>query len=130
MRVLLQRDIGGFSLSDEALDWLLAHGCREFTLSMSDHEMDLCAVHESEYGDRYFNEVPLETVGMGYCGTYSGGSARCNTLLLQCFDELGDRFSSCPGEIQAVEIPDDVEWGIGENDAGVEWIFEKHRTWP
>jgi hypothetical protein len=28
-----------------------------------------------------------------------------------------------------VEIPDDVEWQIEEYD-GLEWVAEKHRTWP
>jgi hypothetical protein len=27
-----------------------------------------------------------------------------------------------------VEIPDDVQWIIEEND-GMEWVAEKHRTW-
>ncbi len=31
-------------------------------------------------------------------------------------------------ELKIVEIPDDVEWELGDYD-GCEWIAEKHRKW-
>jgi len=31
--------------------------------------------------------------------------------------------------LRVIEIPDNVEWQLEEYD-GVEWIAEKHRTWP
>jgi hypothetical protein len=31
-------------------------------------------------------------------------------------------------ELKVVDVPDDVDWEIGEYD-GTEWVAEKHRTW-
>jgi hypothetical protein len=31
-------------------------------------------------------------------------------------------------ELKVVEIPDDVEWEVGDYD-GCEWVAEKHRKW-
>ena len=31
-------------------------------------------------------------------------------------------------KLKIVEIPDDIEWTI-QNEDGIEWIAEKHRTW-
>jgi hypothetical protein len=31
-------------------------------------------------------------------------------------------------QLKIVEIPDDIEWEIGQYD-GIEWVAEKHRKW-
>lgn len=70
------------------------------------------------------------------------------SLVLQVFDEIGqDMFTAkeevlehggswpphknktYPGIVEAVEIPDDVEYEVDQYDGGWEFIREKHRTW-
>ena len=53
---------------------------------------------------------------------------RADPVFIQVVEELGEKASGRFGQLEIVEIPDDVEWTIEEYD-GVEWIAEKHRTW-
>ena len=53
---------------------------------------------------------------------------RNNVLLVKVIEELGDLANGKYSKLKVVEIPDDVEWEI-EEDNGIEWIAEKHRTW-
>jgi hypothetical protein len=53
---------------------------------------------------------------------------RHDPILLQVFDELGQRMSADEGsEIKCVEVPDDLEYFVGSYLG--EWIAEAHRTW-
>jgi hypothetical protein len=52
---------------------------------------------------------------------------RHDPVLLQLFDELGQKMSGQDYEVHALEIPDDVEYFVGSYLA--EWIAEAHRTW-
>jgi hypothetical protein len=42
--------------------------------------------------------------------------------------ELGKNANTDYSELEVIEIPDDVQWEIGEYD-GLEWVAEKHRVW-
>jgi hypothetical protein len=54
---------------------------------------------------------------------------RNDPKLLQVFDELGQATNGPFAELQAIEVPEGVEWQIEEYD-GYEHVAEKHRTWP
>ena len=54
---------------------------------------------------------------------------RDDPLLVQVVKELGRAASGECAKLVIVEIPDDAEWEIEEYD-GIEWVAEKHRTWP
>ena len=54
--------------------------------------------------------------------------ARDDPHLVAVVTELGEAANDHHSQLKIVEIPDDVEWEIGEYD-GLEWIAEKHRTW-
>jgi len=41
---------------------------------------------------------------------------------------LGEEADTRYSDLKVVEIPDDVEWHVGEYD-GMEWVAEAHRTW-
>ena len=55
--------------------------------------------------------------------------ARNDPVLVECVETLGREAASdnC-AELKIVQIPDDVEWEIGEYD-GIEWVSEKHQKW-
>ena len=61
------------------------------------------------------------------CG-YDFEEDRTNTELVRVVEKLGDCASGELAQLKVVEIPDDIEWEIGEYD-GAEHIAEKHRTW-
>jgi hypothetical protein len=48
--------------------------------------------------------------------------------LVQTIRDLGADAAAPISVLVLVDIPDDVEWEIGEYD-GFEWVAEKHRTW-
>jgi len=54
--------------------------------------------------------------------------ARNDPILVQVVEEMGDKAWGRYAKLAIVEIPDDVQWIIEEND-GMEWVAEKHRTW-
>ena len=49
-------------------------------------------------------------------------------VLIALVEEMGERANSCYSRLKIVEVPDDADWYIEEND-GMEWIAEVHRTW-
>ena len=54
--------------------------------------------------------------------------ARDSPQLVQIVEQFGDCANGCYSSLKVVEIPDGVEWTIGEYD-GCEWVAEAHRTW-
>lgn len=54
--------------------------------------------------------------------------ARDDPLLVECVEALGEEASGSFADLQIVEIPEGVDWQI-EDDDGVEWVAEEHRTW-
>jgi len=60
--------------------------------------------------------------------TYDIEIKRNDPILVEIVEQLGESANGSFAELKVVEIPDDVVWGIEEDD-GHEWIAEKHRTW-
>ena len=60
--------------------------------------------------------------------TYDIEIKRNDPILVEIVEQLGESANGHLAELKVVEIPDDVVWGIEEDD-GHEWIAEKHRTW-
>ena len=54
---------------------------------------------------------------------------RDDPALVQVVKELGDKANGYLSHLVVVEIPNNVQWEIEEYD-GLEWVSEKHRTWP
>ena len=54
--------------------------------------------------------------------------ARNDSKLVECVEKLGEEANGMCAELKVVEIPDDVNWEIGEYD-GLEWVEEVHRRW-
>lgn len=63
------------------------------------------------------NEIPYES------------PERNCPILIDVVERLGEAASSSgSSKLQITEIPDDVQWEIGEYD-GMEWVAERHRRW-
>lgn len=115
-RIAINRSIGGFGISTKAFLWLIEHGSEA---ARSDWELMAESRAETQkiYGDDWrpdWHVSPLEPN---------------DPLLLQCLDELGQAAWGEGREIKIVEIPDGVEWDIGESEEGYQWVYEKHRIW-
>ena len=106
MDVVINRCYGGFSISREAFEALLARGSKE--------AMNVKAETLANY--EQFNAY------------YLFENDRANPDLVAVVKELGQRASSKVAELTIVTIPDDVEYTIEECD-GFEHVAEKHRTW-
>ena len=53
---------------------------------------------------------------------------RDDEALVKVVEQLGKKADGPYSSLKIVEIPDGVEWEIGEYD-GAEWVAEKHRVW-
>lgn len=108
-KILINTSIGGFSISKKAVLWLREKGCEEAFQTILDDE-DVNNIEHYRYM------------------SYRNRLERNDPLLLECFNALGSDFSE-DAEIKIVEIPDGVDWEIGEAEEGTEWVAEKHRKW-
>lgn len=53
---------------------------------------------------------------------------RTNEKLIECVEALGDKANGDCAKLSIVEIPDDIEYYIGDYD-GIETVHEEHRSW-
>lgn len=77
------------------------------------------------YGGFGFSEKAMEFLGVG---SEWPDIARNDPKLVECVEKLGEEANGTYAELKVVEIPDDVNWKIGEYD-GLEWVEEVHRRW-
>jgi len=66
----------------------------------------------------------LEWDGYGYCPKVD----RHDPKLVECVETLGDKANGKLARLVVIEIPDDVNYTIGNYD-GVETVEEVHRSW-
>ena len=112
MKIVINSDYGGFSLSDEAIE---AYAERK-EITLRKEEQKHYSVLSSDYyldNGEWFNcrEIP-----------------RNDPTLVEVVEKLGEAAYGFAANLKTVEIPEDVDWCIEEND-GREWVSEKHRTW-
>jgi hypothetical protein len=83
----------------------------------------------------YALQAEVEANGEGYkrlneMGWYysTRDVERSDPDLVAVVRELGDEAAGDHAQLDIVEVPDAVEWGIEEYD-GMEWVAEAHRVW-
>ena len=113
MKVVINADFGGFSLSDDAM--------RMYS--------DLAGLNlvgkPSSFGHTIFyidGEIEDESA------FWEGEIARNDENLVKVVETLGSAANGNYSRLKVVEIPDGVDWMLQEYD-GSEWIAEVHRTW-
>ncbi len=108
MKVVINRCFGGFGISEEAWEMYL-------------NKKNLPFVKET-------GSTGLTWYSNGDVGYYESDLDRSDPVLIEVIEKLGDAANSWASALKIIEIPDDVDWVIGEYD-GREWVAEKHRTW-
>ena len=113
MKIVINSDYGGFSLSEEAI---LAYG-RKKGLNLVKDENTSWSVSIFYKGtvakENYFEDRAIP---------------RNDPDLVTVVEDLGESANGFAATLKIVEIPEDVDWYVEEND-GREWVAEKHRTW-
>lgn len=113
MKVVINKQYGGFSLSKESVIRLREMG-HEMALKHPVYigeKFDDGSVLQNDNFDGYLREIP-----------------RNDPMLIQVIEEMGDSANGFCATLRIIEIPDDVDFDVEEYD-GLEWIAEKRRTW-
>jgi hypothetical protein len=114
MKIVINDDWGGFSLSDKAIERYAELAGINLVKQVKD---------DSFWGAYYYNdEIKNENLFSDY------EISRDDGFLIQVVEELGEEANGSHASLKVVEIPENVEWEINDYD-GVEHIAEKHRTW-
>ena len=120
MKVVINDDYGGFSLSEKAQKayfqrkgwtWDGGHDTKVYDPGTSSYQYGKCHI-VPEIGDEWF-DIDV---------------SRTDPDLIAVVQELGEEANGYCATLKIVDIPHDVEWIIHEHD-GLEHIAEKHRTW-
>lgn len=101
-KIVINTDWGGFGLSREAQDHIIAAR----------------GIDPGEWDSDY----------RGYSNFHVYDLARDDPDLVSAVETLGEAANDQFAQLKIVEIPDDVVWYIQDYD-GVEWVAESHRTW-
>ena len=113
VKIVINGDYGGFSLSDEAI---LEYGKRKGLNLVKDENTNWSIsifYKESVAKENYFEDREIP---------------RNDPDLVSVVEALGEAANGFAANLKIVEIPEDVDWYVEEND-GREWVAEKHRTW-
>jgi hypothetical protein len=130
MKIVINRCHGGFGLSHKAVVRYAKLKGLDLWVKPYDNAK---AVPVSEYHDEpanQYNRSYTITNGVGsFNHMFIHDITRNDPALVQAVEELGNAANGGSAELRIVEIPDDVDWVIDDYD-GLEWIAERHRTWP
>lgn len=137
MKIVINDDFGGFSLSPQGLE--------EYARLKGIEKLYWFRIEGIEFGGMSSKLVPVEnrpdarsfpihvahTVPEPDNHTISFSNRdipRDDPDLVSVVEKLGEKANGSSASLRVVEIPDDVDWIISEYD-GLEHIAENHRTW-
>ena len=110
MKVVINSDYGGFSLSDEAIE------------AYAERKGIKLKKEKTTFGITLFTNIVTNE------DFESRDIKRSDSDLVAVIESLGEKANGFAASLRVVEIPEDVDWYIEEYD-GNEWVAEKHRTW-
>lgn len=136
MKIAINSDYGGFSLSPEATElYASKKGIKIYWFSHDLSNDDFHRVDRSKAETGLFAahactvENPDRKNSEHFFSQRPDYGDRADSDLIATIEELGlEKASGRYASLTIVEIPDDIEWTIEEYD-GIEWVSEKHRTW-
>lgn len=125
MKVVINDCFGGFRISDKGYEWLIENKNWTLTELNKDGELlnkkaDVIVVvndNNHSFQSNYFANHNIDEPEF-----------RINKDIIEMIETLGIEASGKFSKLKVVEIPDNVEWEIGDYD-GEETIIEKHRSW-
>jgi hypothetical protein len=117
MKIVINSDYGGFSLSNEAI--MMYSDVKKLNLKMVEDDAYSALGITHFYIDGIISDEH-------YFTDYS--IPRNDKELVAIVEALKERADGKYAKLKIVEIPDDVNWYIEEYD-GNEWVAERHRTW-
>lgn len=141
MQVLINRCYGGFNISGQVLFELIenkselikVHKFNEWFTSTHEYETDAYKEFKPDWLINSWENIIINNITKLVYRLNEGDDPikfRSNKELINIFNKLGkEKFSGPFADIQLIDIPDNIEVKLSEYD-GVEWIAEKHRTWP
>lgn len=121
MKVVINDGVGGFGLSEKAFKRLVELGCTVTT----DWENEEADIYERSEEETKETSLPKYE----FVKFHKEPEIRKNTFVIQVIEELKEEANGEYANLKIIDIPDDVEFGIGENEMGYEWVYERHRTW-
>jgi hypothetical protein len=139
MKVVINADYGGFSLSPKALEYIANKlgepiyffksvysegGARYTPVSIEEAEKHWFGLRAFKVSDPS-SVSDLENYNWSFSRYFD---SRADPLLVEVVEVLGKEANGAHARLKVVEIPDGIEWDIQEYD-GLEWVAEKHRTW-
>jgi hypothetical protein len=110
MKIVINCDYGGFSLSDWAVE------------TYADRKGIKLKKEKTSFGITLFTNVVTNE------DFESRDIERNDPVLVKIVEELGSKSFGFAANLKIVEIPDDLNWEVIQYD-GLEHIAEKHRTW-
>ena len=113
MKIVINNDYGGFSLSHEAFLLLRKMGNEN-------------ALKEPDYGEKWSDGSGPREKGFG--DNFCRDIPRNEPDLIKVVKKLGKRVNGGCASLKIINIPDGTIWQIEEYD-GMEWIAEEHQTW-
>ncbi len=113
MKIVINRDFGGFGLSDEAIRMYLTRTNQVWEEEVR-QPSGMTLFWLDKANDKLF---------------WDGDINRNDPILVEIVEALKPKKASGQyASLKVVEIPENVVWEIKEND-GMEHIAEVHRTW-
>lgn len=139
MKIAINRKYGGFNLSHKAvMRYAALKGFKLYSYEYDFKTQTCSPADESKIDDKRllpiisYSTEPIKNQSPSNNNTHFSHNdiKRHDPILIQVIEELGKKANGgSVAQIKLVDIPDDVEYTIEEYD-GIEWVAEKHRTWP
>ena len=112
MKIVINTATGGFGLNDKGMSEFLSRKGVTFFTEQSKHKTTIYYVGEKR---EVFSDHDID---------------RGDPVLVALVETLGDDIAEVPYcHLRVVEIPDGVKWMVMEEEWGVEYVAEQHRTW-
>jgi len=118
MKIAINTGFGGFGISDQAFEALLARKNIAF---------EAVETEKVWRGNDYYL-AGFPHTDATYISYYDFYRDRSDPDLITVIEEMGEAANGKYADIKIVEIPDDIDWHIVEYD-GLEHVAEDHRIW-
>lgn len=137
MKILINRQFGGFGVSREVLLKLIKMKSKfvkkETTKKYfgKDEVKDLKKFEPYKEGylqQEFIDDWLVKGKFVFYIDDERSNEFRTDKVVIKIVKELGKKANGMCAALEIVEIPDNIEFEIEEYD-GLEHIAEKHRTW-